>query len=463
MLMTLAVIGVVATAEAQTTGYNRLKNVGTQHVAHLAGGTHFAPDVTMDEAHALPGTVAYAVFDGNKVAQLSAQGIDVVNVVVPMMKTMLKQQFDEPTFYALRDSVVLKVKSAMSGEKVTLLVGHLNNFSYEKFQKWVDNIDANMYYEQAENGYRLYFNSPEFPINAGVLQSYFVGKVNSYFSVYRGTLQSMADTYLADYPELLPAIYSMISHFRFEDRFYLTEQTDEGYEGNFGFANSLDYEKAESVWEFCPVDSEADFLGLQGQYQDASGKWYAAWATSFTTLLSEGMTAYYVVDDIDTNKSTIKRVKVDDGLVPAFTPVVVELNGQEAALNKVTIADGMGGQPFDDNALQLATTEQGFLLGRALEVADPHYYVLGEKDGMVGLVPTTSTFLRPNEGYLYLADSKMRLNTSGILVLADQVDGIGQVTATTAAPSVVYDLQGRRVTSPTKGLYIVDGKKVVLR
>ena len=463
MLATLAMMAVVVVAGAQTNGYNRLRNVDTQHVAHLAGGTHFAPDVTMDEAHALPGTVAYAAFENNKVAQLSAQGIDVVNVVVPMMKAMLKENFDEQTYYALRDSAVVKVKSAMSGVMGTLLIGHINRFTYEDFQNWVDGIDANMYYEATDKGYRLYFNSPNFPLNAGDLQSYFVGKVNSALSVYRGTLQEMAYSYLADYEELLPAVFSMLSHFRFEDRFYLTEQTGEGLDGNFGFANSLDYEQTKCVWEFCPVDNNADFMGIKGQYKDASGKWLASFAASFPIMLSEGMTAYYVTDEIDAAQSLIKRVKVEDGVVPAFTPVIVELNGEDASLNKVTLLEGAGGQPFADNALQVAATEQGFLLGRMLDAPDTHYYVLGEKDGKVGLVPTESTFLRPNEGFLYVNEGNKRLNTSGILVLSDDVDGIEQVASSNPSPAVIYDLQGRRVEHPTKGLYIVNGKKVVLK
>ena len=463
MLLAIVLMGTMTTAEAQTNGFNRLKNVDTQHVANLAGGMHFAPDVTMDEAHALPGTVAYAAFEDNKVTQLSAQGIDVVNVIVPTMKAMIKENFDEQTYYALRDSAVARVKSSMSGVMGTMLVGHINKFTYDDFKNWVDEIDATMYYEATDKGYRLYFNSPKFPLNAGDLQSYFVGKVNSALSVYRGTLQEMAYNYLADYEEMLPAVFSMLSHFRFEDRFYLTEQTGEGYEKNFGFANSLDYEQAKSVWEFCPVNKEADFMGIKGQYQDANGKWYASFAAGFGIVLSEGMNAYYAVDEIDAPNSLIRRVKVEDGIVPAFTPVIMELNGEDAALNKVDVVVGTGSQPYSDNVLQLATTEQGFLLGRMLEAPDAHYYVLGEKDGKVGLVPTQSTFLRPNEGYLYLADSKVRLNTSGILVLADDVDGIEQVTSSNPSSAVIYDLQGRRVEKPTKGLYIVNGKKVVLQ
>ena len=39
--------------------------------------------------------------------------------------------------------------------------------------------------------------------------------------------------------------------------------------------------------------------------------------------------------------------------------------------------------------------------------------------------------------------------------------GISGVTVTTGQANYMYDLQGRRVTKAVKGLYIVDGKKVM--
>ena len=41
--------------------------------------------------------------------------------------------------------------------------------------------------------------------------------------------------------------------------------------------------------------------------------------------------------------------------------------------------------------------------------------------------------------------------------------GISAIKAAMAEGTVVYDMQGRRVENPAKGLYIVNGKKVVLK
>ena len=45
--------------------------------------------------------------------------------------------------------------------------------------------------------------------------------------------------------------------------------------------------------------------------------------------------------------------------------------------------------------------------------------------------------------------------------LATVVDGISTVETTAPNSDALFDLQGRRVAQPTKGLYIVNGKKVI--
>ena len=41
--------------------------------------------------------------------------------------------------------------------------------------------------------------------------------------------------------------------------------------------------------------------------------------------------------------------------------------------------------------------------------------------------------------------------------------GISSVSADRAASGVVYDLQGRRVSQPAKGVFIQNGKKIVVK
>ena len=43
------------------------------------------------------------------------------------------------------------------------------------------------------------------------------------------------------------------------------------------------------------------------------------------------------------------------------------------------------------------------------------------------------------------------------------VVGLEQLAAPSRLPDVVYDLQGRRVARPTRGLYIINGRKVLVR
>ena len=48
-------------------------------------------------------------------------------------------------------------------------------------------------------------------------------------------------------------------------------------------------------------------------------------------------------------------------------------------------------------------------------------------------------------------------------VFGDETTGINNVNANVNENQEVYDLQGRRVAQPTKGLYIVNGKKVLVK
>lgn len=458
-LLALTMVG--TNADAQNTGYNRLQNVATGHVAQLSGGLRFAPDVTLEQAYGKPGTVAYADFDGQKVTQLRAQGVDVVNTIVPMMKAMLLQMIDPETFATLKASALEMVDGVLSGAMATLLKSYMNNYSYENFQEYVGNFDTNLYYTAVDGGYQLYLKTPPIPFNAGDFTSYFTSKMNSFLTLYRGTLIEYASTYLEGREYLIPVVTSFVKHMQFSDVLYLREMEDETYGAYFGFANSDDLEDAtQVVWDFIPVD-DTNYLGIEGAVKDADGKWWTSLSVDFAFRVPEGMKVYYVDSEVDYSKSLIHRVPVTDEVIPALTPVILQLNGEDAASNKLAIVDGYYSGNYNDNQLRLPVDEYGFMLGFTLEEPDRHYCTLGLTDGKVALKVTDQTEFGPNQPYYYLSDDLVILLTSGSLTLADDVSGINQLVAGTPLDNQVYDLQGRRVENPTKGIYIVNGKKVL--
>ena len=462
ILLLMALMMVSVGTVAQTPGYNRLLNVATGHVANLSGGSRFAPDATLQECYARPGSVAYVDFDGEKVTQLRAQGVDVVNTVVPMMKLMLLQVVTEERFAALKDSAIVRVEGILPGAMGTLLVNYINNYSYENFQSYVINLDTNLYYTEVDGGYRLFFHSPAFPINAGDFTPYFISKTNAYLSLYKGTLQEMAKTYLEGREHLIPVVNSFIKELLFADYLYLCEREDPDYGPYLGFANSTDVESTGNlVWDFVPVDDN-NYIGVQAKCQDANGTWWGALAADFAFRVPEGMTAYYVADVVDATNSLIRIQAYNEEIIPALTPVILQLKGKDAATNKLSLVEGdypiMGNYA---NQLKLPLDSLGLMLGFTLDEPDPHYFTLGITDGKVALKSTGQTEFSLSEPYYYLPDYYVGKVSS--LTLSTDLTGIEEHTMEAKGDGRVYDLQGRRVEKPTKGIYIVDGKKVMLR
>lgn len=460
-----ATILLACTAQAQTSGYNRLKNAASEHVVNLENSGSFAPNVTEEEAMSLPGTVAWVTFEDNTVTNLQAQNVDLVNVVIPMVKELVPMVITEPVFDALKDSVIDMANTFLGRAVATVLVGAVRRYTYSDFLVYIEEMDTKMYYKETEGGYLLYVNSPKFPLDAGDLTSYVTGKVNGYLSLYMGTLEEMAKEYLVGREGLRPMVNSLIEHFRFGDYFYLSEQQTSDQGPQFAFANSLDLDKHGDrvVWNFLPIDNENQCFGPRGQMQDAEGKWYASFAADFCVELPQGMKAYYVTDVVDAENSLVKRERLNVGYIPHMTPVILELNGPEAADNKMKVLEVVPSIDFElGNALQPATDSLGFLLGKRLQEPSKNYYVVGISEGKLSLVQTDQTFFPANEAFFYLDDAHVALNTSGFLTLADDVeDAIAQVEASRHSTGVIHDLQGRVVKNPTKGIYIINGKKVV--
>ena len=95
------------------------------------------------------------------------------------------------------------------------------------------------------------------------------------------------------------------------------------------------------------------------------------------------------------------------------------------------------------------------------------YYLFGHKGTNQGFYWQTGTGgeyvnLKAHKAALKVAKSQVGYAKSFVIDFEDTTTGIRNIDDTTPQKNdIIYDLQGRRVTNPTRGIYIVNGKKLV--
>ena len=183
-----------------------------------------------------------------------------------------------------------------------------------------------------------------------------------------------------------------------------------------------------------------------------------------TTDNMAGWRAFYDASQgytVDSNtKVYVATSKTDDTVtltpisgIPSGTPVILKTSSSadshKMTLTKATVAAYEG-----DNLLTYTTSAvlNKYRLG----------YKSGEGNG-VGFYPYSGT---PTSGAVILNVSSVEARALTIVFDDEETTGIsatlndkGQMTN----DKVVYDLQGRKVAQPTRGLYIVNGRKVVVK
>ena len=178
----------------------------------------------------------------------------------------------------------------------------------------------------------------------------------------------------------------------------------------------------------------------------------AGWATLYSPYALDfsgvtGLAAYTAT----CSESTVTLTKVNT--VPAGTGVV--LKGAADTYNIPVIAS--------------STTDKGHLLGSAtgataFNAYDGYtLYMLKMVSGNAQFVPMTSGSLAAGKAYLKIASGNSSLARSLNVVFADETTGIQTVQGEGVAADGYFNLSGQRVSQPTKGLYIVNGKKIIVK
>ena len=170
----------------------------------------------------------------------------------------------------------------------------------------------------------------------------------------------------------------------------------------------------------------------------------AGWATYITNedVNFSGVTAY-IVSSKDTETATLTSV----ASAPAGTPVIIKATeGEYILTSEASPAD------VSENKLQAATTKI---------TADGTQYILANGGNGIGFYPATNDS-KISAGKAYLSSSTGARSFS--FVYEGETTGISSMQiAEKAMQKECYDLQGRKVVQPTKGLYIMNGKKMIIK
>lgn len=189
---------------------------------------------------------------------------------------------------------------------------------------------------------------------------------------------------------------------------------------------------------------------------------YATLFLDKAVAVPEGLTAYYCT--VDGTTAVLNEV---GEVIPAATGVVLKgVPNTTYTLTNTAEVNDMAKNIEAKNRLIGYVVDTNVPMG-----TDAYYYALNVKNGMVGFfVPQTVsedglTFTaKANKAYLKLegADKvqmlSIRQGTDG-----DETAVENSLVLPKTEEMVYYDLTGRRVYNPGRGIYIVNGKKMILR
>ena len=172
---------------------------------------------------------------------------------------------------------------------------------------------------------------------------------------------------------------------------------------------------------------------------------YGTFIAPFDVTIPSGVTASKVTGHTG---NTLELTDLP-GTIPANTPVVVK--GTDAIEQTF----------YGKNTASEDSYEEGLLVGVYTNAAVPvGSYVLQTQGGVQGFYKVSTALTAvPNRAYLKAGS----LDDAVKAYFFDQTDAVRSLQAEEVAEGTIYNLSGQRVQKAQKGIYIVNGKKAVIK
>ena len=168
-------------------------------------------------------------------------------------------------------------------------------------------------------------------------------------------------------------------------------------------------------------------------------------------ITAAGYATQYIAD---TDVTIPAGVKAYTGKVDGANLKLTEVAEKIPAAAAVVLEGAEGFYSFMPTTGAAAVADNDLVGTATALAADGSQYVLAEKDAVVGFYQATEGTIAAGKAYLTGISAGVKAITFSI------ADGIASPLSETEE-GVIYDLSGRRVEKAMKGLYIINGKKVL--
>ena len=182
---------------------------------------------------------------------------------------------------------------------------------------------------------------------------------------------------------------------------------------------------------------------------------YTTLCLPFNVKLPEGsaVKAYYASAAAG---EVLKLTEITGGIIPANEGVILQ-NTNESEVANINLTITAEEETLNGNKLEGVTAKREGYTAK-------QNYVLADGSKGIGFYKANFTAIAANKAYLPVANVQ---NAQGVMMafsFGDEVTGIDNVNAAAPAAKKYYDLQGRRVLYPAKGIFVTeDGQKVLFK
>ena len=245
------------------------------------------------------------------------------------------------------------------------------------------------------------------------------------------------------------------------------------FRDNNGTPDLAGARSATSEWEILELSASTlsqHYFGLApNSLLERDGKYYTTLYTTFPYELQSG-TAYYVDHESivpygDGSKFRVVCQKITNGKVPANQAVIIECDGTDPASNKILPL------PQNNETLSGNYLKGNIAFKDGQKTGNGSIYVLsvGQSSGLGFYKLREGTPVPDNKMYTRLTEEQQNFAKSITFCIGED-DNMGITTQINqvalpedVAGKSIFDLQGRRVLNPSNGIYIVNGKKFVVK